>query len=525
MEEDVKSLKEYLQIIRRRKYLIVGSMLLLLISSVIIAFALPPVYRSEATILIEQQHIPSELVKSTVISFADERIKQIQQKLMTIDNINKIIDKYDLYPGEKNRLSASDLAELFRTNTTLELINADIMTNGKANKSTLAFKLSFDHKVPSLTQKVANELTTLFLDENIKSRTERAEETSNFLNEEAEKLKKEVEIIETQIAEYKKKYGGSLPELLPTNLASINRIENEIQQSELQEKLLAERKINLQTQLSITSPIPIDLTGKTNAVPDSLPVLQAEYDQLLTKYSSSHPDVKAIKRKIDHFKPPEHADQTEKNQAGITNPAYLQLKNELDMAIIEQEALAKHRDKLRLQLKLLEDRVSQTHQVERGYYELMRDLDNNKVKYQELKAKYLEAKLSQNLEIEQKAEKFSILESARVPDKPEKPNRMKILIMGFGASIGFGIGIGFAIEMLDGSIRGYKSLTRLTGMEPLVIIPYIENQDDLNRHRKNKISFSILGVILLIASIIAVHFLYMPLNLLMDKLLYRISTL
>lgn len=106
MESEEKTLKDYLQIIRRRKYTIIIPMLVLLLLSVIVAIALPPVYRSKATILIEQQHIPVDLVKSTVISFADERIRQIQQKLMTIDNLNKIIEKFNLYPKEKNLVNA-----------------------------------------------------------------------------------------------------------------------------------------------------------------------------------------------------------------------------------------------------------------------------------------------------------------------------------------------------------------------------------------------------------------------------------
>jgi polysaccharide biosynthesis transport protein len=97
-QEEEKTLKDYLQIARRRKYTIIIPMLALLLISVIITIVLPPLYRSQATILIEQQHIPSDLVKSTVISFADERIQQIQQKLMTIDNINKMIEKFNLYP-------------------------------------------------------------------------------------------------------------------------------------------------------------------------------------------------------------------------------------------------------------------------------------------------------------------------------------------------------------------------------------------------------------------------------------------
>ncbi|MEQ1545092.1 Wzz/FepE/Etk N-terminal domain-containing protein [Methyloglobulus sp.] len=522
--EEEKTLKDYLQVARRRKYTIIVPMLVLLLISVVVAIALPPVYRSKATILIEQQHIPSDLVKSTVISFADERIQQIEQKLMTIDNLNKIIEKFGLYPNEKKLLTSSDLAAQFKASTTLELINADVVGKGKSSKATLAFTLSFDHKVGSTAQKVANELVTLFLDENIRSRTERAEESTKFLQEEAEKFKVEIQKSENQIAQYKEKYSSSLPELLTVNMSSIARIENTLQQLQLQEKMLEERRISLGLQISATSPVVVDGGDGKNAKVESRASIEAEYHSLLKKYSSTHPDVKALKRKIEGYEEQKN-DKSTNSQANINNPVYLQLQSEINVAGVEQKNIGQQKIALTEQLKKLEVNVSQTHQVERGYYDLMRDLDNQKAKYKELIAKSLEAKLSQNLEVEQKAEKFSLLEPPRVPEKPEKPNRIKILFVGFLFSIIGGLGAGFVAEAMDNSIRNHNVLTHLTGAEPLVVIPYIENQEDLNKTRRNKINFAILILLLLAGATVAIHFFYMPLDVVFNRVSDRLSTL
>jgi polysaccharide biosynthesis transport protein len=521
--EEEKTLKDYLQIARRRKYTIILPMLALLLLSIIVAVVLPPVYRSKATILIEQQHIPTDLIKSTVISFADERIRQIEQKLMTIDNLNKIIEKFNLYPKEKKLVNSSDLAARFKASTTLELINADVVGNGGNSKATLAFTLAFDHKDGVTAQKVANELVTLFLDENIRSRTERAEESTKFLQEEAEKFKLEIQKSENQIAEYKEKYSGSLPELLAVNMSSIARIENTLQQLQLQEKMLDERRISLGLQISATSPVVLDAgDGKSTKV-ESRASLEAEYRSLSKKYSSTHPDVKALKRKLEGYEEPMGNQSTD--QANINNPVYLQLQSEIGVAGVELKNIAQQKIALNEQLKKLEVNVSQTHQVERGYYDLMRDLDNQKAKYKELMAKSLEAKLSQNLEVEQKAEKFSLLEPPRVPEKPEKPNRIKILFVGFLFSVFGGLGAGFAAELMDNSIRNHNVLTQLTGSEPLVVIPYIENQEDLAKSRRNKFNFAILSLLLFVGATIAVHFFYMPLDVVFNRVSDRLSML
>lgn len=523
IEEDSKTLKDYLQIARRRKYYIVFPMLLILAISILVALILPPVYRSGATILIEQQHIPSDLVRSTVASFADERIKQIQQKVMTIDNINKIINKFKLYPFDREQLSNSELALVFSEKTSLDLISADVISKGRKSKATLAFTLSFDHKNAEMAQKIANELVTLFLDENARSRTEQAKETTVFLAEETEKFKLEIQKIENQLAEYKEKYSESLPELLSVNLTSVSRLEGEFQQLTLKEQMLNERKAGLRTQMAMTNPFAATTGTDPQSLPDSLPALQAEYARLQNRYSKTHPDVKAIKRKIDNFEPGGNG-SAKKAASSITNPIYLQLKSEMQLAEAELINLQKFRVKITESLTNLERNVSQTHQVERGYNDLIRDLDNHKVKYRELKAKYLDAKLAQTLEEEQKAEKFSLLEPPRVPVKPEKPNRIKIIFMGFALSIGGGFGVGYLVEMMDGSIRGHRTVVGITGEEPLVVIPYLENDEDFARSRKNKINFAIIGLVIFSVIVVATHFLYMPIDLIWYKLLHRMGT-
>jgi predicted RNase H-like nuclease (RuvC/YqgF family) len=272
----------------------------------------------------------------------------------------------------------------------------------------------------------------------------------------------------------------------------------------------------------VTSPTVVAAnTGDTPKIQNKA-TLEEEYNSLLKKYSPNHPDVKAIKRRLDAY------DEEHKNQPGqadINNPAYLQLQSELNIAEVELKSINQERQELAAQLQKLEANVAQTHQVERGYYDLVRDLENHKAKYTELKAKSLEAKLSQNLESEQKAEKFSLLEPPRVPEKPEKPNRLKILFLGFVLSIAGGLGAGLAAETLDSSIRNANQLTELTGVEPLVVIPYIENQEDIQISRRNKINFTLIGLILVIGATLAIHFFYMPLGMLINKLSDRISML
>ncbi|MCK5898570.1 MAG: hypothetical protein KAG06_05820, partial [Methylococcales bacterium] len=248
-EKNSKSIADYLQIIKRRKNIIIIPMLSLWLLSLVVTLVLPPLYRSEALILIEQQSIPLDMVRTTVVSYVDQRIMQIGQKLMTVHSLNKIINKFDLYPHQRNKASLSDLAYQLRESISLDIMNQDVISRGRKSKATLSFSLAFEHTDPLIAQRVASELTTLFLNENIKSRTKKAKETATFLEDEARKYGVQIQKAEATIARYKEQNSGSLPELLPINLGIISRIETNILQLELEEKMLAEKEVTLQSQL------------------------------------------------------------------------------------------------------------------------------------------------------------------------------------------------------------------------------------------------------------------------------------
>jgi polysaccharide chain length determinant protein (PEP-CTERM system associated) len=505
-EENTQTLTDYLKIVKRRKNKVMIPILILIEISIIVALVLPPLYRSEATISIEDQHIPLDFVKSTVSSYADQRIQQISQRIMARDQVIEIITKFNLYPYKKGLLiSLTDSILKFRDSVDLEVDNQKVISRGKKSMATLSFYLTFDHKNPVLAQKVVTELTTLFLNENKKDRKRRAEDTTEFLDQEANKFVAEIKQAEEKIATYKEKHHRSLPELLSTNLTSISKIETTLLQMELEEKMLRQRKMVAESQLLLTPPI---IAVGDEPIVESAESLQAKYEALLRKYSTSHPTVKALKREIDRFN--ENTTDDKADNVKVNNPAYRQLENEIKLADMAQKNITIQRIKLNQKLELIEIDVANTPQVERGYYGLMRNIENYKAKYQELKSKALEAKLSESLEEEQKAEKFILLEPASLPDKPEKPKRLIILLVGCMIAVGSGLGLALLIEIIEGHIQSYKSLVKLTGVEPLVVIPYINNQQDLTNHQYNtkKISVVIISSVMIYIATFSIHFFY-----------------
>ena len=218
MEDDVKTLGDYISIAWRRKFYILIPFILVLGITAATIMVLPPVYRSTGTILVESQQIPQSMIESTVTSFATERIEIIKQRIMTSQQLFDIIKKFDLYANEINSTPRTQILEDMRERITVGNVTAKLSGGRRGPSALIAFTVSFEHRVPAVAQKVANELVTLFLDENIRSRTARAEETTDFLKKEGERLRVEIERMELQIADFEQENRESLPETLRLNI-------------------------------------------------------------------------------------------------------------------------------------------------------------------------------------------------------------------------------------------------------------------------------------------------------------------
>ena len=574
MEDDLKTLADYASIAWRRKFHILVPFILVLAITVLTVFILPPVYKSTGTILIESQQIPQELIQSTVTSFADERIQIIRQRIMTSQQLFGIIRKFNLYEDEIDSTPRSEILEDMRERVSIDRVSANVRSRGRGSSALIAFTVSFEHKNPGTAQKVANELVTLFLDENIKTRTARAEETSEFLKRESERLGNQIAEMEAKIAAYKQENEGSLPESLQLNLQRIVSLKTALVQSDAEISKLNERKklllIDLETVQLETGG---GLSAEQQQQRQDLKTLQNRYISLSARYGMGHPDVKSIERQIEAFEREygnlsdidelraqreearkdvfelskkysnEHPDvkKAERKLESIesmiaefeapandsaekkVNPKILQVNALIESVDNSVARLKANQKDLEQQIQDLELSIGKTPQVERGLESLERDYENTRVKYQEMKAKQLQAELSKSLEEEQKGERFTLLEPPLFPDKPVKPNRPLLFMVGLMLSFGGGLGVATVAEALDGGIRGTRALTSATKIAPLATIPHISTRRDQSVRRRNLKIAAVVIVVLGIAGLAAIHFLYKPLDLLWYIVLRKLN--
>ena len=300
MEQNTKTLADYLDLIKRRKYYIVITWLLVSLISVIVAYNLPKIYRSTATMLIEAP-IPTKLVESTGSQFAEEQIQSIYQRVMTTDNVLSIIESNGLYNDTNNGILKNnpvdwfkkdtevnkdstnyELADLFRDNVEVNLATSSLTPKTNSGMAEIAFDISFSYSEATKAKEVANKLATLFIEQNDKARTQRASKATDFLMEESDKLNRELQEIDNKIAKYKEQNNFSLPEQMQGNLAAIDRAENELRDTDSQIRTTKERIAFLAAELARAhDEPPVRLDEKTpRSRDDALRILLAQYSSI-----------------------------------------------------------------------------------------------------------------------------------------------------------------------------------------------------------------------------------------------------
>jgi uncharacterized protein involved in exopolysaccharide biosynthesis len=579
MEPKAKDLKDYLGILRRRTRRILGTIALLFTISLVVAFLLPPAYRSTATILIEEQEVPPDLVRAAITSFADQRIQTIKHQVMTRPNLLKIVEQYGLYQGLRRRSTTEEVLEQMVDDIRLEVISADVVDKRthQPTKATIAFTLAYDGETPAVAQKVANELTSLFLAENLKSRERHAQETSAFLKQEAENLAARLSELEKRLSNFKQEAGGALPELVQLNMQLLNQADREQADVEQRINALQERRDYLEGQLATIKPHTPIITSSGERILDSgerLKALRTQYTSSAAYFSEDHPDIIKMKQELEalerdarvsagagegddgddlrkrltgeHAKietllekfGDEHPDvirsrgiiasleqqlvqlaqadekPRKKTKATPENPAYIQVQAQLTATTTELEALKAMRASVKRRVQQYADRLEKTPLIEPNYLELARDQENTSKKYHDIRSRLLEAKVSQGLEEQRKGERFSLIDPPDFPEKPEKPNRPALVFVGLVLALVGGIGSAAAAESLDHSVRTPDMLRMLTQVPPLAVIPYMPNADDLVARKRHTRIILLGGLGFVIVLLLIVHFLWLPLDVL-----------
>jgi polysaccharide chain length determinant protein (PEP-CTERM system associated) len=523
MEPTKLELNDYILILKRRKLSILIPVFAIFAISVVTAILLSPIYKSTSTILIEEQEIPADFVMATVTSFVEQRLQSINQRIMSTSRLLEIINRFELYPDLREKLTTEQIVDKMRKAIKLATISAEVVDKrtGRPSSATVAFTLTYEGKgIPDKVQRVANVLASLFLEENLRVRERQTRETSQFLKVELKRLKIDLDQIEAQISAYKAKHINELPEIFQVNMQSLNNTERNIDRTNQQLQSLREREGYLQTQLASITPLEKMTEDKRR-----LRELRIQLANLETRFTAEYPDVIKTKEEIKKL---EERIKDSGNGAGSTdslpdNPAYITLASQLASTQSEIESVKRQITDLTIKAEDYRRRIEATPKVEEAYKSLIIERNNTQAKYDDLARKFMEARVAHGLEKEQKGERFTIIDPARLPEKPYKPNRMAIIMIGLVLGIAAGVAIAAIKEYTDSSVLSADTLSMFTSFPVLAGIPEIITAKDIRRKKIIR-SAQIAGfIVLVVGGLVIFHLLVMDLNIFWAKLMRRLA--
>lgn len=479
---------DYMAILRRRLWVILVPAVLGPILALAVAFFLPQKFESRTLILVEQQKVPEDFVKSVVVDELNNRIATIRELVFSRTRLQPLIEKFGLYREQQGKAPMEDLVMQLRRDIDVTPIKPVVRGRTEVIPG---FFISVSASEARTAQQVCAEMTSMFMEENLRSREQRALGTTEFLTKQLEDARLRLDDQDKKLAAFKQRYVGQLPgqedmnmKLLMgmnTQLEAVTQVLNRAQQDKTyMESLLAQQIAAWDATQTGTNP---------ETMEQQLQKMESEFVTLQARYTADHPDV--IKAQNDIAQMRKKIQEAKSSQAPAPDPAetsrlnepaqITQLRNQIHQAGVIIREKTREQDQLQQQIKVIQARVQLSPIVEQQYKELTRDYETALEFYNDLLKKKQESEIATDMERRQQGEQFRVMDPANLPEKPSFPDRLKFAGGGLGGGLALGLGLALLLEMLDKSLRTERDVEALLGVPTLALLPVVATQSSGRR--------------------------------------------
>ena len=493
---------DYLRILWRRRWLIIVPLLLIASTTAVVAMFLPNRYRASTSIIIVPQRVPENFVRSTVTAELSERLNLISQQILSRTRLERIIQEFNLYERERERLIMEDVIERMRR---------DILLNVNANRNrdgASSFNVSFESPDARTAMRVTERLASLFVQENLEDRELLADQTNQFLQGQLEEAKRRLVDHEKKLQEFRQRNNGQLPEQVESNLQMMQsaqmQLQNVIESGNRDRDRLLVLERNLADSLSAAAPVPVAQANPATGEPIAMTAAQqlenakAQLRALELRLKPEHPDIGRAKRVIAELEK-KAEDEALSQPLSATTPAPVMAVDRIAQARVEAMRLEIQELRQRLEsgkreaARLQETaqghaaRVQAAPSLESQLTELMRDYTTLQEGYTTLLKKAEESRIAVNLERRQIGEQFRILDGARLPERPVSPNRLQINMLGILVGLAIGLGLVALLEYRDTSFKSDDDVVTTLSLPVLAVIPLMTNATERRMIRRRKL--------------------------------------
>ncbi len=480
------TIDDYLAILRRRRWWIAIPTVVVALGAYLVSLAIHDRYTSKTLVLVEQQKVPENYVRSVVTDALNQRLATMQEQILSRTRLQPIIEKFGLQKQDTGHGPTEDLVDQLRGAIKISAVRTMVGTQPDAGLP--GFTISFTADDPHLAQQICGEITSMFMEENLRVREQRAEGTTQFLTTQLEEAKRKLDQQDARVAAFKQRYIGQLPGQeqinmnllmgLNTQLEAVTQLLSRTQQDKTyMESLLAQQVAAWQASQTTNNP---------DSLGPQLAALQSHLVTLEGRYTPDHPDViKAkndiaqLKKKIDEAAAAaENKPDAEVHTTKLIEPPQIQqLRNQIH--VVEQTLREKSQEQERLQgqIKTYQARVQLSPVVEEQSKEVTRDYQTALEFYNELLSKKTHSEMATDLERRQQGEQFRVMDPPNLPGRASFPNRPLFAAEGLGGGLALGLGLALLLEMGDKSLHNERDVEFYLQLPTLARVPSIGEEN------------------------------------------------
>jgi polysaccharide chain length determinant protein (PEP-CTERM system associated) len=440
---------------------------------------IPKRFTSQTLVLVDQPTVSPDLVKPVVSEATNQRLASMQEQILSRSRLQPIIEKFGLYPSDRGSVHMEDLVARLRAS--IEVSPLEPM-QGTQNRQLPGFHVNVIFDDPQVAQRICSEITTMFMEQNSRNINQQGTQTTEFFAQHVEEAKRKLDDQDAKLAEFKKKYMGSLPEQEQTNLSLLSGMNSQLeantqavtraqQDKALNESLLASQLANWKMVKSG------DATPETQE--QQLSALQDQLTALQARYTADHPDVIKAKNQVEQLKkrmtdaPKNAATPTNPQSASIEPPAIQTLRAKLKQDDVSIADLAKRQNQIQGQIGLLQSRIQSTPAVEQQFKELTRNYQSALEFYNDLLKKHDQAEIGSDLNRQQEGEQFRVLDPPSLPMTPSFPKKAVFAGGGFGGGLAIGLAVLYLIAALDSSMHTERDVEVCMKLPVLAMVPTV----------------------------------------------------
>lgn len=439
-------------ILWQRKWWIIIPALLGVIAAIAAVLLIPPVYRSNAVMLVESPQLPDEVIGFDATDVIERRVASIRQQITARPDLIELIERHGLYGDERGSAPLSQVIEDMRSSISLTPTEG-LATGNNSQDSAIAFELAFEYSQPSQAQAVTQDLMDRVLQLDARGNAEQATNTVQFLSDQASEMEVQIADLQNQIAQISAANGGVLAGAGGMMASSGGSYDIQISNLQRDNQTLAQQRS----------------AARSSDTRD--PIVVAAEQRLAgmrSIYAETHPDVIFAKQSL--------AEAKEFAKSNAQKPQTGSIDQQIAFNNSQIAALRAAKSSEQSQVNSRQAAQSRAPLVQQRLGDLQQSLAALNTRYQEVQNRLLSARAGVRAEDEQMGERLSVVEPPVIPDEPSWPDRLLLAAIGVIGGLGLGIVLALTTEILTRPIRDPSAVKSIFGTAPLGIVPVIETK-------------------------------------------------